>query len=148
MIESNNEKRHKLLQLSIKEENNQNNNEHSIINDEVEKLNKIKNIRELFKIKENKNLIFNTKKNIIKQNLFKIKKNMLNINKRNSKNKIDDNFFINYTYDINERNEIINKKNMKHLLKKNLIKFKKKILLIIIIQLKLIKFYQKVMEIC
>ena len=74
MIESNNEKGHKLLQLSIKEENNQNNNEHSIINDEVEKLNKIKNIRELFKIKENKNLIFNTKKNIIKQNLFKIKK--------------------------------------------------------------------------
>ena len=110
MIESNNEKGHKLLQLSIKEENNQNNNEHSIINDEVEKLNKIKNIRELFKIKENKNLIFNTKKNIIKQNLFKIKKNMFNINKRNSKNKIDDNFFINYTYDIKERNEIINKK--------------------------------------
>ena len=35
---------------------------------------------------------------------------MFNINKRNSKNKIDDNFFINYTYDIKERNEIINKK--------------------------------------
>ncbi len=46
MIESNNEKGHKLLQLSIKEENNQNNNEHNnIINDEVEKLNKIRNIR-------------------------------------------------------------------------------------------------------
>ena len=93
MIKSNNENGHKLLQLSIKEENNQNNNEHSIINDEVEKLNKIKNIRELFKIKENKNLIFNTKKNIIKQNLFKIKKNTFNNNKKNSKNKNDDNFF-------------------------------------------------------
>ena len=122
MIESNNEKGHKLLQLSIKEENNQNNNEHNIINDEVKKLNKIKNIRDLFKIKENKNLIFNAKKNIIKQNLFKIKKNTFNINTRNSKNKFDGNFFINYSYDIKERNKIINKKKYEKIIKE---KFKK-----------------------
>ena len=125
MIESNNEKGHKLLQLSIKEENNQNNNEHNIINDEVKKLNKIKNIRDLFKIKENKNIIFNAKKNIIKQNLFKIKKNTFNINTRNSKNKFDDNFFINYSYDIKERNKIINKKKYEKLIKEKFNKFQK-----------------------
>ena len=125
MIESNNEKGHKLLQLSIKEENNQNNNEHNIINDEVKKLNKIKNIRDLFKIKENKNLIFNAKKNIIKQNLFKIKKNTFNINTRNSKNKFDGNFFINYSYDIKERNKIINKKKYEKLIKEKFNKIQK-----------------------